>query len=27
MVELRAVGPDPDPVDFLPVPQHPGLVA
>ena len=27
MVDLRAVGPDPDPVDFLPVPQHPGLVA
>jgi glycosyltransferase involved in cell wall biosynthesis len=27
MVDLHAIGPDPDPVDFLPVPQHPGLVA
>jgi len=27
MVDLRASGPAPDPVDFLPVPQHPGFVA
>ena len=27
MVDIRAIGPDPDPVDFLPVPQHPSCVA
>ena len=27
MVDLRTVGAEPDPVDFLPVPQHPGFVA
>ena len=27
MVDLRATGAEPDPVDFLPVPQHPGFVA
>ena len=27
MVDIRAIGPDPDPVDFLPEHPHPGLVA
>jgi glycosyltransferase involved in cell wall biosynthesis len=27
MVDLRAIGRDLDPVDFLPVPPHPGFVA